>query len=270
MTLLIILALLGLVITYAVFFLLFKIIWILLKNPSNKWPLIWAGISTIAFSIAFVAMTAWGVYKVISPFKGMISNLSENPTPIYGERIYTDPIYRFQLDVFNGMDFSDWIEIDDLDVKIGVDMNVFKETTSPEEKEQNEKNFMGVLLLRQDEVDEGHPMEALRKALSSTDNRRDVEILSQEDFMIDGYPAIFATGRLSARNGNQVFTAVTAIADAYQQVFYVISFAPETPEAISYATQTARSFRLENGSSLPMTADPALTQQMNTAVTGTN
>ena len=39
MTILVILFLLGITAVYAVFFLLFKIIWMILKKSSNKWPL---------------------------------------------------------------------------------------------------------------------------------------------------------------------------------------------------------------------------------------
>ena len=261
MTLLVILALLAVVAVYAVFFLVFKLIWILLKKNSNKWPLIWAGVCTVVFGVLFVGFTAWGVYKVVSPFKGMITRLQNNPQPVYGERVYTDPVYRFDLDVFNGMDFSNWMEFDDIDAKVGVDMNAFRNYPSDEEEDANERQFMAVLLLRQDDVDEGHPLQALREALASTDHRQDLEILSQEDFTLDGYPAMFATGRAYARNGKRMFLAVTAVADAYRQVFYVIAFSPDYPEAVENATQTARSLRLENGSSLPGETAPALPQE---------
>ena len=56
----------------------------------------------------------------------MMNRYSANPAPVFGEHVYTDPLYRFQLDVFDGMDFSEWMEWDDVDVKLGVDTNVFK------------------------------------------------------------------------------------------------------------------------------------------------
>ena len=219
MTILIILALLGVVAVYVVFFLLFKLVWILMKKDTNKWPLIWAGVSTVLFGIVLGGAAAWGVYKVVSPFRGMIERYSANPEPVYGQHVYTDPIYRFQLTALNGMDFSEWVEFDDLDAKIGVDMNTFKKVPSAEEKQA---------------ID-----------------------VSQEDFTVDGYPAMFVTARARSNSGTQMFLAMSAIADSYQQVFYVIAFSADTPEASANALQLARSLQLENGSPLPAPATEA-------------
>lgn len=258
MTILIILALLGVVAVYAVFFLLFKLVWILMKKDTNKWPLIWAGVSTVLFGIVLGGAAAWSVYKVVSPFRGMIERYSANPEPVYGQHVYTDPIYRFQLTALNGMDFSEWVEFDDLDAKIGVDMNTFKKVSSAEEKQAIDAAFTGAILLRQDEVDEGHPLQPLREALISAENsRKSLEILSQEDFTVDGYPAMFVTARARSNSGKQMFFAMSAIADSYQQVFYVIAFSADTPEASANALQLARSLQLENGSPLPAPATEA-------------
>ena len=71
MTTLIILLLVAAVAVYAVFFLLFKVIWIILKKSSNKWPLILAGICTILFSGAVIGTAAWhskyDIYITYSP-----------------------------------------------------------------------------------------------------------------------------------------------------------------------------------------------------------
>ncbi len=255
MTVLIILALLGVVIVYAVFFLLFKLLWMILKKNSNKWPLILSGICTIVFGIVLGALAGWGVYKVVSPFRGMMARLDDNPAPVYGERVYTDPIYRFELDVFNGIDFSEWMDFDDLDVKIGVDMNAFKKNQTDAEEDQNERQFVGAVILRQEDADEGHPLQPLREALASTDHRQDLEVLSQEDFLMDGYPAMFVTGRVYARNGKRLFVALNAMSDEYRQVFYVIALSADLPESAETAIQTARSLRLENGLALPSQED---------------
>ncbi len=257
MTLLVLLGLLAVAAMYAVFFLLFKLLWVILKKDSNKWPLIWAGISTVLFGIVLSALAAWGIYKVISPFSGMMDRFSENPAPVYGERVYTDPVYRFQLDVFDGMDFSEWMEFDDVDIKLGLDTNFLKDNQSQEEKEANDQKTIAALLIRQSDVDEGHPLQDLRQGLASAANRRrDVEISSQEDLTIDGYPAMFVAGKVFTNQGVVLPFWLTAVADSYQQVFYVVTFAlQENPTAEAYALQTARSLQLENGSALPGTTD---------------
>ena len=89
MTTLVILFLLGAVTVYAVFFLLFKVLWIILKKSSNKWPLILAGISTVLFGIAAVGTLAWGTYKIISPFRGMIERYDEkSPLNLWQHHLY--------------------------------------------------------------------------------------------------------------------------------------------------------------------------------------
>ena len=262
MTLLFILAaLLTVAVIYALFFLLFKLIWILLKKDSNKWPLIWAGVSTAVFGILLSAVMAWSVYKVISPFRGMIERFSANPTPVYGERIYTDPVYRFELDVFNGMDFSEWMEFDDIDVKVGFDTNLLKKE-SPSSSNQAVNTFFGAILFRQSDVDEGHPLEELRKNLNTfSNNRREMEILSEENVTVDGYPALFITGKAFGNRGESIPFWLNAISAPYEQVFYVITFIVETNNAelnvlaANQAQQMARSLRLENGASLPPATD---------------
>ena len=102
------------------------------------------------------------------------------------------------------------------------------------------------------------------------DEKTRENIHSQEDFLADGYPAMLVTGRIYTRDGQPIFFSISAIADVYQQVFYAVSFSPENPTAVEYAEKTVRSLRLENGSSLPAAADPALMQDTAAAVPTAN
>ena len=259
---LILLLLLGILAVYAVCFLVFKVIWMLCKKEGNKWPLIWAGVCTVVFGIFISAITAWGVYKVVSPFRGMMTRYSENPAPVYGERVYTDPVYRFQLDVFDGMDFSEWMEWDDVDVKLGINMNLFKKA---QEENAQDGSVLTALLLRQNDIDmtEEHPLENLREGLASAANSRKLQILSQEDYTVNGLPAAFVTGQAFGNRGEIVPIWLTAITAPHGQVFYVATFVFQAngetdPQTIAQAEQMARSLRLENGEMLPQAAAPAL------------
>lgn len=259
------LLLLGIVAVYAVFFLVFKLIWILIKKEGNKWPLIWAGICTVLFGIFISAVTAWGVYKVVSPFRGMMNRYSANPAPVFGEHVYTDPLYRFQLDVFDGMDFSEWMEWDDVDVKLGVDTNVFK---TDADRPTQDGSMLAAVLLRQNDIDvnEEHPLEDLRQWLVSAGNSRSVQILSQEDFTVNGLPAMFITAQAFGNRGEVIPVWMTAMAAPHGQVFFVATFVvqqtgQDNEEAAAKAKQMALSLRLENGEALPLPATEPLPEE---------
>ncbi len=259
---LLLLLLLGIIVIYAVFFLVFKIIWMLLKKEGNKWPLIWSGICTVVFGVFIGATMAWSVYKVVSPFRGMMARYSENPAPVFGAREYTDPVYRFQLEVFDGMDFSDWMEFDDVDVKLGVDTNIFK---TDKDQPTQDGSMLAAVILRQSDIDvnEEHPLEDLRQGLASAGNSRKLQILSQEDFTANGLPGAFVAGQAFGNRGEVIPVWLTALAAPHGQVFYVATFVlqqagQDNTEAASKAEQMARSLRLENGESLPQSAAPAL------------
>lgn len=248
MTFLIIMLLLILVAIYAVFFLLFKVVWMILKKNTNKWPLILAGLSTVLFLVVFGGAAAWGAYKVVSPFRGIISRISEDKAPEYGERVYTDPVYRFEVDVYDGMDFSEWMHFDDVDVKLGIDTNAFK-------KDNAGKSYEGPItfagLIRQTDVDDGHPLEDLRGALAAGLQRRQLDITDEQELTIDGRPALYVAGTAYSNRGESAPFWLTAAYDNYGQVFYVITFTVGEG-ADGNAEKTARSLRFVSG--------PALTQ----------
>lgn len=253
MTILLILLILVLVAIYAVFFLLFKVVWMILKKNKNKWPLILAGISTVLFLVVFGGAAAWGAYKVVSPFRGVISRISDDKAPEYGQRVYTDPVYRFEVDVYDGMDFSEWMHFDDLDVKAGIDTNVFK-------KDDAGKSYEGpitfAVLLRQTDVDDGHPLEDLRQALAAGIQRRQLDITSEEELTIDGRPALYVSGTAYSNRGESAPFWLTAAFDDYGQVFYAVTFTVGQG-ADGNAEKTARSLRFVSAPALTQT-DPAV------------
>lgn len=246
MTVLLILLALVLVVMYAVFFLLFKVIWMILKKSANKWPLILAGVSTVLFTVVIGGAAAWGAYKMFTPFRGIISRISDDSAPEYGRRVYTDPVYRFEVDVYDGMDFSDWMHFDDLDVKVGIDTNVFKKDNAGKSYE-GPVTFTG--LLRQTDVDDGHPLEDLRQALAAGVQRRQLDISDEEELTVDGRPALYVAGTAYGNRGESAPFWLTAAFDEYGQVFYVITFTVGEDNN-GNAEKTARSLRFISAPSL--------------------
>ncbi|MBR2392195.1 MAG: hypothetical protein IKA93_01300 [Elusimicrobiaceae bacterium] len=240
MTTLVILFLLGAVTVYAVFFLLFKVLWIILKKSSNKWPLILAGISTVLFGIAAVGTLAWGTYKIISPFRGMIERYDEKAPLTYGSTTYTDPRYGFSVDLYNGMDLSEWMNFDDVSVKVGADMNAFKK--SPDNK-QNEMVF--AFIIRQTDIDTDEPpFQDLYEALDSAkQHRRQLDISEEKQITIDGKPGYYVSGRAYANNGTNGPFWMTAVYDNHQ-IIYVITVQLGNEEDTSVAQKMAESLHL--------------------------
>lgn len=200
MTGLVILLLIAAAVVYAVFFLIFKLIWMITKKQSNKWPLILAGVCTVLFCGAAVGGAVWGVYKVIKPFSGMIERAQSNPRPIYGEIVYTDPEYGFQLTVFNGMDFSDWIHFNGADIKLGIDTNVFKKDNAGKNAEET-VTLAAILRLQNDP--EKTSLKTLEESLKASKDRR-LEIHEIRSARVNGNPALYVAGTAYSNRGESV------------------------------------------------------------------
>lgn len=213
---LILLLLIAAAAIYAVFFLLFKVIWMILKKQSNKWPLIWAGVCTVLFCGAAAAFIGWGTYKIMKPFTGVIERVKTNPQLVYGQTNYTDPEYGFTLTVFNGMDFSDWMHFNGSDVKLGIDTNVFK-------KDNAGKDFKGPVtiaaILRTANKPDDTSVSALEKALKANKDRR-IDINEMRTMTIDGNLALYVTATVYGNHGESAPVWLVA-AESGKYVYYI-------------------------------------------------
>lgn len=213
---LILLLLIAAAVIYAVFFLIFKVIWMIIKKQSNKWPLILAGVCTLLFCAGSAALIGWGSYKIIKPFTGIMERIKANPQPVYGQTEYTDPEYGFTLTVFNGMDFSEWMHFDGADVKLGIDTNVFK-------KDNAGKNVKGPVtlaaLLRTANKPDETSVSAVETALKANKDRR-IDIDKMYTTAIDGNPALYVSGTVYGNGGESVPVWFMA-AENGKHVYYV-------------------------------------------------
>ncbi len=206
MTSLLLLLLFAIAGVYGVFFLFFKIVWLLCKKHTNKWPLILAGLSTVLSGILLAMFTWWGVRQIIKPFVPLQQRIIQNPQPRYGIRTYTDPQYAFTLQVPDGMDYSDWISFKGASIKLGINTNLFK-------KNEVGKNIEGPILfsmlIRQTQkIDAQHPFAALEQVENKIfqTRRSDIrlDIQQKSSFTVDGYPAYYMRGQLLSDKGPAV------------------------------------------------------------------
>lgn len=219
MTGLILLLLIAAAVIYAVFFLIFKVIWMIIKKQSNKWPLILAGVCTLLFCAGSAALIGWGTYKIIKPFTGIAERVKANPQPVYGQTEYADPEYGFTLTVFNGMDFSEWMHFGGADLKLGIDTNVFK-------KDNAGKDLKGPVtiaaILRTVKSSEEPSVSELEEALKANQDRR-IEVKEMHRMTINGNPALYASGTAYGNRGETAPVWLVA-AEKDKYVYYVIIF----------------------------------------------
>lgn len=189
---LIIFLLLGLAVIYGIFFLCFKLIWVLLKKHQNKWPLILAGISTFISCVLLAWAIIWSFNKMLAPFIPLQQRIESNPQPQYGISHYTDPVYPISLQCPDGVDFSEWINyFPGLEVKLGINTNVFKKD---ENGNKIDRPFILCAIVRQTEnIDAQHPFGFVEQSLlGKQDPRFKVEEYGPQT--VDGMPAYYMQG----------------------------------------------------------------------------
>lgn len=240
MTTLILIALFVLIAVFAVFFLLFKVLWLLLKKNTNTGPLIGAGICTLLCAI-LVSIGIYSGYKaVVSPFKEVIAQVAANPNPVYGERTYQDDTYPFELTVYDGMDFSKWISLGDIQLKLGMDTNAFKKNAEGKKPE----DVLFSILLRQPKENSKDPFDTLQQQLASAQDQRRIELTDMRPTEINGLPAYQASGEAYSNRGKLNFW-LSAVQTQPDTVLYVAAFSLQnTAHVAEQAQQMTRSVRL--------------------------
>lgn len=181
-----------LAVVYGLFFLFFKVIWLLFKKHANKWPLILAGISTVLSGILLAMITWWGVSQLIKPFLPMHERITQNPQPVYGVRTYTDPQYAFTIQIPDGMDYSEWISFDGVAFKLGINTNLFKKDEAG--REITGPAVVSVLIRQTQHIDEEHPFAVLEQELAKVAQDRRLDIQKASALNLDGHPAYYLSG----------------------------------------------------------------------------
>jgi len=240
MTILIIMALIVLAIIFAVFFLFFKVIWLLFKKNTNGGPLIASGICTLACTFLVIMALYTGYKAVITPFQGMMTNVKANPAPMYGQRTYLDDKYPFELTVYDGMDFSKWITLGGVQLKLGIDTNAFKKDAAGKAHE----NPLFSVLLRQTDVTSADPFEELQKQLQTSQDQRRIELKDMHPIEVNGLPAYQAIGEAYSNRGKINFW-LTAVQEKPDTVYYIGVLSLQDTPALSEQIQTmSHSFKL--------------------------
>ena len=128
-TLAIFLILLGLV-SFGIFFLVFKLIWILFKKKRNFWPLVISGVLS-GIVILAAGIFSYAMYKqFVKPFDPIVQTVKKQTTLVDGHRLYTNPL-GFAVTLYDGTTLSNWLTVDDWSFLVGVDTNMFVNKKDP-------------------------------------------------------------------------------------------------------------------------------------------
>ncbi len=242
MTILILLALLMLALVFAVFFLLFKLIWLIFKKHTNAGPLIGAGICTLGC----VLLVSVGLYKgyqiAVAPFQEMITQVKQNPAPLYGQRVYTDETYPISLDVYDGMEFSKWISFQPVHIKLGIDTNALKKDaagkTFPSDK------ILMAAIVRQDYVNGNDPLADLQKIITQAESQRRIEVSSSNQTEINGLPAYQVNGEAYSNQGKFYFWLTGFFVQPDNMYYVAVVSAGNDPQQAERAKAMMQSFQV--------------------------
>ena len=224
-------ALLVLAVIFAVFFLIFKVGWLIFKKNTNLGPLVAAGVCTLLVTVLVSVGAYKGYQAILSPFQGMIARVKSNSAPIYGPREYTDGTYPFTLTVYDGMDFSDWIHVADVQLKLGIDTNAFKKDAA----DKSSNNTLLAVLIRQPEAS-ANTFDQLKQQLQEAQGQRRLELKDAQTTHVNGLPAYQASGEAYTNRGKVNFW-LTAVQAPQQTVYYIGAMALQDNETIQTQAQ---------------------------------
>lgn len=247
---LIVMGLIAAAILFGIFFLIFKVIWILFQSKRNFWPLILAGVAT-GIIFLLVGMATYKLYKrVVIPFQPIITAAKQQTEPVIGPHAYVDPQYGFSMTLYNGMVLSNWITLDpssQTTALLGFDTNVLLENKQANSEETPQTNsFEGLFLLRQPTTSTETALQLANKLsqkLQETRSARGEMRVTVQPTAINIGPqtdAAIVQAEMVADSISQTVPMVSLIAVHENQRYYVVGF------GAGPVTNTVTSFRLLN------------------------
>lgn len=245
MTLLIIIGLLCIAALYGIFFLIFKLVWLLFKNKRNLWPLVLAGAATAAIVVLTAVAVTRAARAFVKPFTPIIEAVQTRNAPVYGAHVYTDPRYGFTMTLYNGTVMSDWIDWNGFKALAAFDTNALVKTADG--KQETPFALFGVLPQQTNEKADVY--EIMRKMVlqlngaSSAQGRVEMDENIQYVDAGPGATAAFAQGTAYVENMPGGIPVALLAAAQGRTVFYVAGFGTAPDGEIP---NTVRSFRFSS------------------------
>lgn len=249
----IILLILG-AILFGLFFLVFKLIWILAKNNGNKWPLILSGITTVGF-IVIVSLSVWmAVQRFIKPFDGLIQAGKAKTTVTDNTRIYNDPQYRFSITTYGDTQFSDWMNLEGMSLLAGFDLNTIALMKQKTKTDDLPLNF--TLIFRQHLNEPAAPQKIYAETIAYLEqiNQSGTNELSFSEpvFDVPAGPnnAMYAEGTITSNNGLMFHLYLLNAAEGNEN-YIVLAVVNGNQTYLNRAARSVQSFRLPSRAASP-------------------
>lgn len=231
---------------YLVFFVIFKLIWVLCKKKRNFWPLVLSGILT-GLIMLVVGYYSYKLYKnVFKPLTPISQAISLHKQPLFGSRNYTSPDKDFTLSLQNGLFMSNYFNIEPVKFLVGVDINSFLKNN---QKNQNPFAFMVVAKVPDTKSQSAQEvLQVVRDTAVKMSNER-----PQGDFILEpigdietldvgpNATAAFSRNNLYTRRNNIATPTAVMCVKTPQYIYWLVGCALPDAQAIE---QTIQSFHL--------------------------
>lgn len=232
-------------ILFGIFFLIFKLIWVLFNKKQNFWPLVLSGVVTLLCILA-VVIACWKTYNhFIQPLRPIMSTAEQRTQPVYGEEIFTDPIHQFSLTLHDGMVMSDWIDAGGgNEVLIGLDLNPFTKKQMGLIKQGNPEDLRGILILTQPQAKQKTALQffndQLLPEINSDANARQTITLTAGPTPVDMGPnanAAYVRALIHSEKLPQDLPLIFMAANRGTEMYYIVGvgYAPVDNTVLSFA-----------------------------------
>lgn len=245
---------------YGIFFLIFKLGWIIAGSSRNKWPLILAGVATVLLFAVTIISTMVGVNKYIMPIMPVVEKTIQKTDITTGIRPYTDPQYGFSINLFGGTEMTEWINIDkDEHFVLGFDTNIGAVAKKRNPTDNNSVPPISgfVVYVQKDE-----PLASVEQYLQEQADEwlsvqsPQVSFMSAPDFSVPN--TVFLEGEGSTDQGRN-FRIYVTIAAQDDLRYAVVGFVTGNPAYYQLAKEEIRSFRPAGMPPAPLVRNTAFT-----------
>lgn len=247
---------------YGVFFLIFKLGWVVAGKNTNKWPLILAGISTVLLFAVSILSLMVGLNKYVSPIMDVVNTTLQKTEITTGVRPYTDPKYDFTINLFGGTEMTKWIEIDkESSLIFGFDTNIGA-VSKKNRALQNDANMIppisGLLVFVQQEEPLANVQEYLMQqvnALQETQNYQ-FQLTGEPDYSVPN--TVFLEGEGVTPQGKN-FKVHIAFAAQDDLRYMLIGFVTGNSTYQQMVKEEINSFRVSGLPPAPLTYNTSFT-----------
>lgn len=240
---------------YGVFFLIFKLGWVIAGKKTNKWPLILAAVTTVLFLAVstIAAIVTFNTY--LEPIMGLVEKTMQKTELTTGIRPYKDPKYGFTMNLFGGTEVTKWIPINDqLEASLGFDTNYgFLSKKKPNSTIPVPSFGFAVLMYQADTAED--PQTYLQNEVKrfTADKDTHFKFTSQPDYSVPN--SVFLEGDNTKPGQENVKIYILSGLQGKTQ-YLIITLANGNPFYLQQVKEQILSFRLSGFEPVPVKRSP--------------